>query len=150
MLLSVLLLTFPRIYETIYHKKQANTEQGGTRSIVGAATFCSYKSRTQKYCGKLLPAGKLRCPDTMNNHLISKEVFALMELIFTILFAYLFFRGICLLFKAAWSLMKFFAILLLIASLPSLVACFVFASGIVLALPLLLVGTAFGMLKCCL
>ena len=74
----------------------------------------------------------------------------MMELFLTLLFVYLFFHGIVLFIKAAWSVLKFLAFLLLIASLPSLIACYIFASGIALILPILLVGGAFGMLKCCL
>ena len=52
--------------------------------------------------------------------------------------------------KARTTKGKSLAFLLLIASLPSLIACYIFASGIALILPILLVGGAFGMLKCCL
>ena len=71
------------------------------------------------------------------------------ELLVLILFALLFFGAIRLIFKVAWGLAKIFAVILFVLALPALIGCLLYASGILLLLPVLLIGAAFGILKAC-
>lgn len=52
-----------------------------------------------------------------------------------------------LLFKVTWSVAKLFASLLLAVAVPTLIACLLFAGGIVLLIPAAMVLAAFGLLK---
>ena len=72
------------------------------------------------------------------------------ELIVLILFAWLFIGALRLTFKIAWGLAKVAAVILFVLALPALVAGLLMASGLVLLVPLALVGAAFGILKACL
>lgn len=71
--------------------------------------------------------------------------------LFTILFfCWIFFGAIKLAFKVVWGLAKVIAVILFILSLPSLIGCLLYASGIILLLPVALIGLAWGLLKACL
>ena len=72
------------------------------------------------------------------------------ELLVLVLFCWIFFGSIKLVFKAAWGLAKILAVILFVVSLPTLIACLLTASGIVLLLPVMLIAAAFGILKTCL
>ena len=72
------------------------------------------------------------------------------ELIVLILFVWLFIGALRLTFKIAWGLAKVAAVILFVLALPALVAGLLMASGLVLLVPLALVGAAFGILKACL
>lgn len=72
------------------------------------------------------------------------------EILCTVLFVWLFIKVLGLVFKVAWSLTKVFATILFILSLPSLAVCFVFAGGLLLLIPVMVIGSAFCLLKCCL
>lgn len=72
------------------------------------------------------------------------------ELLVLVLFCWIFFGSIKLMFKIAWGLAKVLAVILLILALPSLIGCLLYASGIILLLPVLLIALAWGMLKTCL
>lgn len=71
------------------------------------------------------------------------------EIIVLILFCWLFFKAIGLAFKVAWGAAKVIAVLLSILALPILIVCLLFAGGLVLLLPVLLIALAFGILKAC-
>ena len=73
----------------------------------------------------------------------------MLELLVLILFGWIFFGAIKLMFKIAWGLAKVLAVILLVLALPSLIGCLLYASGIVLLLPVILIGTAWGLLKIC-
>lgn len=73
----------------------------------------------------------------------------MLELFIIILFFWLFFKAIGLAFKVAWGGVKIIASVLFAIALPMLVVCLVFAGGILLLLPLALMGIAFGLLKKC-
>jgi hypothetical protein len=66
-----------------------------------------------------------------------------------IAFLWLMMKAIGLVFKVTWGLAKIVAGALMLFSLPLLIVCFLFWSGIVLALPLILLGIAFVILKTC-
>lgn len=72
------------------------------------------------------------------------------ELLVLILFCWIFFGAIKLIFKVAWGLAKILAVILLIMALPSLIGCLLYASGVILLLPLILITIAWGILKACL
>lgn len=72
------------------------------------------------------------------------------ELLVLVLFCWIFFGSIKLLFKIAWGLAKVLAVILLILALPSLIGCLLYASGVILLLPVALIALAWGMLKACL
>jgi len=73
----------------------------------------------------------------------------MLDLLLIIAFCWLFFKAVGLFFKMAWSTAKIIASLLLTIAVPLLVVCLVFAGGVVLLLPLALIGIAFGLLKAC-
>ena len=72
------------------------------------------------------------------------------ELFVLILFCWLFIRSLRLAFRVTWGLAKIIAVLLLALALPILVAFLLMAGGILLLLPVLLIGTAFSILRTCL
>ena len=73
----------------------------------------------------------------------------MLDILITVLFCWLFFKAIGLAFKAAWGLTKVIASLLFAIALPMLVCCLIFAGGLLLLVPLALLGIAFGLLKAC-
>lgn len=72
------------------------------------------------------------------------------ELLVIVLFCWIFFGVIKLTFKVAWGLAKVAAVILFILALPSLIGCLLYASGIILLMPVVLIGLAWGILKACL
>ena len=72
-----------------------------------------------------------------------------MEILLTIAFCWLFFKALGLAFRAAWGATRIIATILFAIAVPLLFVCLVFAGGILLLLPLALVGLAFGLLKAC-
>ena len=71
----------------------------------------------------------------------------MLEIFVVILFCWLFFKALGLAFRVAWGTTKVIASLLFAVAIPMLVAGVLFAGGILLLLPLLLVGAAFALLK---
>ena len=71
------------------------------------------------------------------------------ELLILVLFCWIFFGAIKLTFKIAWGLAKVIAVVLFILALPSLIGCLLYASGIILLVPVALIGLAWGILKAC-
>ena len=72
----------------------------------------------------------------------------MLDILITVVFLWLVWQVIKLLFKAAWSIAKVIAVLLLIISVPGLFVCLLFIGGLMLFVPLAMIGTAFGLLKC--
>lgn len=72
------------------------------------------------------------------------------DLLVLILFCWIFFGSIKLMFKITWGLAKILAVILLVLSLPSLIGCLLYASGVILLLPVVLIAIAWGILKACL
>ena len=73
----------------------------------------------------------------------------MMELLLVIVICWLFFKAVGLAFRMAWGTAKIIASLLFVIAVPLLVLCLVFAGGLVLLLPLALMGIAFGLVKAC-
>ena len=71
------------------------------------------------------------------------------ELLVLVLFCWILFGSIRLMFKVAWGLAKILAVILFIMALPSLIGCLLYASGIILLVPVALIGLAWGILKAC-
>jgi len=71
----------------------------------------------------------------------------MLEILTVVLFCWLFFKVLGLAFRVAWGTTKIIASLLFALAVPLLVLCLLFAGGIVLLLPLALMGIAFGLLK---
>ena len=66
-----------------------------------------------------------------------------------ILFCWIFFKVLKLVFKAAWGVTKIIASILFGIAVPMLIGCLIFAGGLVLLVPVALLGIAFGLLKAC-
>lgn len=73
----------------------------------------------------------------------------LFELLVVIIFCWLAFKAIGLALSLTWGVAKILASLLFIIAVPVLFICLLFAGGIVLLLPLALIGGAVGLLKAC-
>lgn len=73
----------------------------------------------------------------------------MLELLFVILFCWLFFKAIGLALRVAWCTAKVAASVLFAIAVPLLVLCLVFAGGMLLVVPLALIAIAFGLLKKC-
>lgn len=71
----------------------------------------------------------------------------MLEILTIILFCWLFFKAMGLTFRVAWGTAKMIASVLFVLAVPMLVISLLFAGGILLLVPLALVGLAFGLLK---
>lgn len=71
----------------------------------------------------------------------------MLEILSIVLFCWLFFKALGLAFRVAWGTAKILASLLFAIAVPMLIAGVLFAGGILLLLPLILVAIAFGLLK---
>lgn len=71
------------------------------------------------------------------------------EFLILIAFVWLFVKAIGLAFRVTWGLAKVLAVFLFVLALPVLMGCILLAGGIVLLIPLALVGIAWGILKAC-
>ena len=72
---------------------------------------------------------------------------ALFEILCAALFIWLFIKVFGLVIKVAWSLTKVFASILFILALPAMIVCFIFAGGILLLVPIGILGLAFALLN---
>ena len=73
----------------------------------------------------------------------------MLEILTVILFCWLFFKALGLAFRVAWGTTKIIASLLFALAVPMLIVCLLFAGGVILLLPLALIGGAAGVLKAC-
>lgn len=71
------------------------------------------------------------------------------ELLVVILFGWLAIKVIGLVLRLTWGVASLLATILCVIALPLLFVGLLFAGGVVLLLPLALVGGAFGLLKAC-
>ena len=69
------------------------------------------------------------------------------ELLTLALFVWLFYNALRLSFRITWGFAKITAVLLLVLAMPVLAGCLLFASGVVLLLPIVLVVLAWSILK---
>ena len=73
----------------------------------------------------------------------------MLELLTIVIFCWLSFKLLGLFFHMAWGVAKVIATLLFVIALPMLVLLLLFAGGMLLLIPLGLIGLAFGILKTC-
>ena len=71
----------------------------------------------------------------------------MLDFLLIVLFICLFFWTIKLLFKLTWGVAKIIAVILLIASLPTLIGILMVAGGLVLLIPVALLIGAIGIIK---
>ena len=71
------------------------------------------------------------------------------ELLVLILFCWIFFGAIRLTFHMTWGFAKIAASILFALALPVMILCLLFAGGVVLLLPVAMIGLAWGVLKAC-
>ena len=71
----------------------------------------------------------------------------MLNLLIIALFCWLFFKALGLAFKMAWGAAKIAASVLFAVAVPLLVVCLIFAGGLVLLVPVALIGLAFWLLK---
>ena len=71
------------------------------------------------------------------------------EILITLLFLWLMFQCIGLVFKLTWGAAKIAAGILMVLSLPALVLCLIFAGGIFLLVPIVLIVLAAVILRAC-
>lgn len=74
----------------------------------------------------------------------------MLEVLFTVLFIWLLFKVIGLAFRVAWGAAKIAASVLFTMAVPLLVLCLIFAGGMLILIPIAMLGAAFGLLKSCL
>ena len=70
------------------------------------------------------------------------------EILMIGLFLWLTFKLLMFSVKVAWGLTKVISVVLFLLALPIMMICLVFAGGVVLFLPLALIGAAYAVLKC--
>lgn len=73
----------------------------------------------------------------------------MLDILFTVLFCWLFFKAMGIAFHVAWGTAKLIASLLFAVALPMLVLMPVFAGGLLLLVPLAMVAIAWAILKAC-
>lgn len=71
------------------------------------------------------------------------------ELLIGIIFGWLLVKTIGLTFRITWGMAKFIACLLMVLALPVLILVLLFAGGVLLFLPIIMVGIAAGVVKSC-
>ena len=72
------------------------------------------------------------------------------ELLTTAIFLWLLMKTIGFAFRLTWGVAKIAASILIGLALPVLILCLIFAGGIVLLVPLVMIAIAAGILKACL
>lgn len=73
----------------------------------------------------------------------------LLDLLLTAFFIWLLFKAFGLTLRVAWGLTKVIAVVLFVMAIPALVACLLFAGGLLLLIPVAMVGVAVGILRSC-
>lgn len=73
----------------------------------------------------------------------------MLDILLTLFFCWLGFQVLKLTLKVAWGTTKIIAAVLFGLAVPGLILCLIFAGGILLLLPVALVGIAFALLKAC-
>ena len=71
------------------------------------------------------------------------------EIFVFVLFVWLFVKAIGLSFKVTWGLAKIIAVVIFMLALPVLIGCFLVAGGVMLVIPIALIGIAVWILKAC-
>ena len=69
------------------------------------------------------------------------------ELLVLVLFCWLLVKTVGLAFRVTWGLAKVVAVILFVLALPTLIGCFLVAGGILLLIPVALIGLAWSVLR---
>lgn len=72
------------------------------------------------------------------------------EILTVAIFIWLLVKSIGFMLKMTWGVAKIVASILMVVALPVLIVCLVFASGIALLVPIILIAISAGILKACL
>ena len=80
-------------------------------------------------------------------HVVLKELVTMFEIVAVVIFLWLLFKALGLVFRLTWSVTKLVAGLLMALAFPLLVVCLIFAWGLMLIVPLVLIGIALAILK---
>lgn len=72
------------------------------------------------------------------------------EILTVAIFLWLLAKSIGFMVKLTWGVAKVAATILMVVALPAMIVCLVFASGIALLVPIVLIAIAAGILKACL
>lgn len=72
------------------------------------------------------------------------------ELLTVAIFVWLMVKAIGFAFKLTWGVTRIVASILISLALPALILCLIFAGGVLLLVPLVMVAIAAGILKACL
>ena len=73
----------------------------------------------------------------------------MIEILFSILAIWLFFKAIGLAFKITWGAAKIVATVLLAIAVPAFILLAIFVGGFILFLPVALIAAAIGLMKAC-
>ena len=73
----------------------------------------------------------------------------MLEILLIVLFCWLFFKAAGLAFRVAWGITKIIASLLLALAVPFLILGMIFAGGLVLLIPVVMIGIALALLADC-
>ena len=71
------------------------------------------------------------------------------ELLTIIVFVWLLIKTIGLAFKLTWGMAKIVASILMVLALPLLIVCLLFVGGVILIVPVAMIGIAAGIMKSC-
>ena len=71
------------------------------------------------------------------------------DILVMIAFLWLFVKVFGLAFRLTWSLAKIVAVILFTLAIPAMILCLLFASGVVMLIPIVLVVIALAILKAC-
>ena len=80
---------------------------------------------------------------------VRKEENELFELLTIVIFIWLLVKSIGLMLRLTWGTAKLIAGILIGLAFPVLIVCFLFAGGIALLAPILIIAIAAGILKAC-
>ena len=71
------------------------------------------------------------------------------ELLTVVIFIWLLIKSIGFMFRLTWGTAKLIAGILMAIALPALILCLLFAGGVLLLIPIAVIGLAAGILKAC-
>ncbi len=71
------------------------------------------------------------------------------EILTVAIFLWLLAKSLGFMVKLTWGVAKVAATILMVVALPAMIVCLVFASGIALLVPIVLIAIAAGILKAC-
>ena len=71
------------------------------------------------------------------------------ELLTIIVFIWLLIKTIGLAFKLTWGMAKIIASVLMLFAVPLLIVCVLFVGGVILVVPVVMIGIAAGIVKAC-